>query len=205
MATVFLADDHPLFVSALTRALDSRGELSVIGWAADGREALREIAARRPDVAVVDLELPSLPGLELLEAAQRERLATRMAVVSAHLDAAHVHRAVAAGARGYLDKSRTAADVAAMVARVAAGETVLGPAAGALADAIRRRTPVPALSATERAVLAAAADGLPAAAIAVRLDVDERAVREALERIYARLEVGDRAAAVAVAIRHGLL
>ncbi len=205
--TVLVADDHPLFLAATAQILDAHPATTLVGREGDGRAALRAILALRPDVAVIDLELPGLSGLEIIEAVQRERVATRTIVLSAYLDSARVHRAIAAGARAYLGKSSSAERVVEVIKRVRGGATVLpAEAQSALAEQIRLRgTDRQVLSQCQRRILELAAGGRSTPEIAGVLGASVPMIKSELQAIYNTLEVGDRASAVARAIRHQLL
>lgn len=204
---MLVADDHPLFLGATAHILDDHPATTLVGRESDGRAALHAILAVRPDVAVVDLELPGLSGLDVIEAVQRERVSTRTIVLSAYLDGARVHRAIAAGARAYLGKSSSAEGLVEAIERVHEGATVLpADVQGMLAEQIRRQGPDrQVLSARQRQILELAADGVPTPEIAARLGAGVPAIKSELQAIYNTLEVADRASAVAQAIRHQLL
>ena len=205
--TVLVADDHPLFLGATARVLDAHPATTLVGRECDGRAALHAILAQRPDVAVIDLELPDLSGLEVIEAVQRERAVTRTIVLSAYLDGARVHRAIAAGARAYLGKATPAQRLVEVIERVHEGATVLSAEVQSmLAEQIRRqRADRPVLSARQRQILELATDGTPTPEIAAALGTGVPTIKSELQAIYNTLEVGDRASAVAQAIRHQLL
>ena len=104
--TVLVADDHPLYREAVVRAVRARPEFELVGEAGDGREALEAIRADRPDVAVLDVEMPSLRGVDIVEALRRDGLATRVVLLSAHLESDTVYEAVAGGVAAYLSEVR---------------------------------------------------------------------------------------------------
>ncbi len=205
---VYLADDHPLFLRGIVQEVKERPELELVGQAVDGPQALADLKALEPDVAVIDMRIPGVSGLDILAAAQRDGLRTRILVLSAHLESKLVYGAVAAGAAGYVSKEADRDTILDAVAAVARGEVVLDPGVQAgLADEIRRREVVerPSLTVRERQVLALTADGLTAPEIAARLQLGVATVRSHLQNLYEKLGVSDRAAAVAAAMRGGLL
>jgi two-component system nitrate/nitrite response regulator NarL len=206
--TVFVADDHPLFLDGLTKAIRRRPELELVGSTDDGRAALREITEIAPDVAVLDLRMPGLDGLRILNAMRRDRLATAALVLSAHIESGLVYEALASGARGYLSKLTSEQAVCEAIGAVARGETVLPPEVQpALLDEIRRRgTPDrPLLSDREREVLRLLADGSAVPQIAGQLHLSPATVRTHLQNLYEKLGVSSQPAAVASAMRQGLL
>ena len=206
---MIVADDHPLYREGLIGAVRQRPDLELVGESADGRDALDQIRELTPDTAVLDLRLPSLDGLAVLDAIQRDRLPTRVVVVSAYDDSESVYRAISAGARAYVVKVSSGAEVCDAVAAVARGETLIPDELQAgLAREIRLRRDVPdrpALSDREIEVLRVAAEGGGAAEIGERLHISPATVKTHLAHIYEKLEVPDRTAAVAEALRRGLL
>jgi two-component system, NarL family, nitrate/nitrite response regulator NarL len=206
---VIVADDHPLFREGIERAVRQRPELELVGTAADGREALEVIRDTRPDAAVLDLKLPQLDGLQILNAVTRDELTTQVLILSASADPEIVYRAVEAGAAGYFTKESDREAILDAIGAVARGDTVVEPRLqSSIFGQIRlhaARDERPLLSAREREVLALMADGLSAPQIAERLIVALPTVKTHQARIYEKLAVSDRAAAVATAMRSGIL
>jgi two-component system nitrate/nitrite response regulator NarL len=205
---VLVADDHPLFREAVVRAVRERPEFELVGEAGDGRAALEAIRELRPDVAVLDVKMPELDGLKVLNAVRRDDLPTRVILISAFLDGATAFEAVAAGAAAFLGKDADRRRITDTVAAVSRGETVLGPEVQAgLADEIRMRGAKdrPGLSAREREILGHIAEGRSAPEIARVLFLSPATVKSHLGALYEKLGVSDRAAAVAEAMRRGLL
>src|SRR6188472_153900 len=167
---VIVADDHPLYRESVVRAVRDRPEFELVAEAADGREVLDEIRRLRPDVAVLDLKMPELDGLQVLRAVRRDDLGTRVVLLSAFLEGAVVYQAVAAGASAYLSKDADRTRICEAIAAVARGETVLSPEAQAgIASEVRvRGAERPALTPREQEVLVLVADGLVAPEIAGR-------------------------------------
>src|ERR1700733_5781222 len=125
--TVFVAEDHPVFQQAVTRAVQARAELELLGAAADGKKALDEIRALKPDVALLDLRLPLLDGLDVLRAVQRDKLATWVVMLYADSSSGLEYDAVKFGASGFLTTAATLDQICDAVVAVASGETVLAP------------------------------------------------------------------------------
>ena len=174
----------------------------------DGREALAEIRRLQPDVAVLDLRMPELDALQVLSAVRRDGLGTRVVLLSAFLEGALVFHAVAAGAAAYLSKDADRRQVCDAIAAVARGETVLDPDAQAgIAGEVRVRGRVerPALTPRELEILVYVAEGRGAPEIAGLLHLSPATVKGHLQSIYEKLGVSERAAAVAEAMRRGLL
>jgi two-component system, NarL family, nitrate/nitrite response regulator NarL len=205
---VFVADDHPMYREGLVRAIKERPDLEFVGECADGRTALPEIRRLTPDVAVLDVRMPGLTGTEVLNAIARERIATRVVFLSAHVDSDLVYRAVALGAAAYLSKEADRAAIFDAVAAVARGQTVLSPEiqSGLAAQIQLRETATrPVLSPREQEVLRLIAEGSSAPEIARQLHLSPSTVKTHLQSLYEKLGVSDRAAAVASAMRAGLL
>ena len=207
--TVVIADDHPLYREGLARAVSSRPDLELVGEAGEGREALELIRHLKPAVAVLDLHMPGLEGVEVVEAAKRDRLETRVLMLSAAVDSALVYRAVAAGAAGYWSKDADRTVICDAIAAVARGESVLDPSlqAGVFGEIHSREVDDerPVLTEREQEILGLVARGLTAPAIGKELFLSPATVKTHLGHLYDKLGVGDRAAAVAEAMRRGLL
>ena len=206
---VVVADDHPLFREGLERAVRGRPDLELLSAAGEGREALERIRALAPDVAVLDLRLPGLDGLQILNALVRDGSGTRVVFLSAIGEQGLVYRAVQAGARGYFRKEADRDAILDGIAAVARGRTAIDPElhAGVL-EQIRLHRPYedrPVLTTREHEVLALTAEGLSGPQIAERLIIALTTVKTHQARLYEKLGVSDRAAAVAAAIRRGLL
>lgn len=197
-----------MFMRGIAQEVKLRPELELVGQAANGRQALADLRTLQPDVAVIDMRIPGLSGLEVLGAAKRDQLKTRIVFLSAHLDSDLVYRAIAGGASGYLSKEADRDEILDAVAAVSRGQIVIAPEGQTgLAGEIRRREVVerPILTPREQQVLTLTADGLTAPEIAKRLQLGAATVRSHLQNMYEKLGVSDRAAAVAAAMRAGLL
>jgi len=207
--SVVVADDHPLFREGIERAVRERPDLELVGAAADGRKALSQIRELAPQVAVLDLRLPGLDGLQVLNALTRDGIPTRVLFLSATGDAEVVFQAVQAGAAGYFRKEADRDAILNGIAAVAGGRTAIEPELQAgVFDQIRLRgtgEERPILTAREREVLALLAEGLSGPQIAERLIVALPTVKTHQARLYEKLGVSERAAAVAEAMRRGLL
>jgi two-component system nitrate/nitrite response regulator NarL len=205
---VVVVDDHPFFRDGLSRGLRHSGTLDVVGEAGTGREGLELIRTRQPDVAILDYQMSDLNGLEVVHAVVRDGLATRTLILSAMTDSAVVFRALEEGASGYLSKESRRSEIVDAVLRVARGHTVVPPELTAgLADQIRLRArpPGPVLSEREKQVLAGFARGLSIPDLAAELFIGSSTVKTHTQRLYEKLRVSDRAAAVAEGMRRGLL
>jgi two-component system, NarL family, nitrate/nitrite response regulator NarL len=203
-----VVDDHPFYRDGISRGMTLDGRIQVVGEAGGGREALEVIARETPDVALVDYQMPDLDGVAVVHALRRDGVATRVLLVSAVTDGAVVFRALEAGAAGYLAKDAPRSEIIDAVLRVARGGTVVPPElAAGLADQIRLRSEsaAPPLTPRELEVLRGFARGLSIPQLAGELFVAPSTIKTHTQRLYEKLEVSDRAAAVAKAMRLGLL
>jgi two-component system, NarL family, nitrate/nitrite response regulator NarL len=179
-----------------------------VGQAANGRQALDAILETRPDVAVVDSSLRELSGDQVLNAVGRDGLGARVILIGDEPPSGQVYEAIANGAAGYLTTGADSRQLCEAISAVARGETVLSPALQTgLAGEIRLREVIdkPILSDRESETLRLVAEGLSAPDIGRRLHLSTGTVKTHLEHLYAKLDVSDRAAAVAQAMRRGLL
>ncbi len=203
-----VVDDHPFYRDGVSRGLTMDGRIEVVGEAGGGREALEVIARETPDVAIVDYQMPDLDGVAVAHALRRDGAATRVLLVSAITDGAVVFRALEAGAAGYLTKDAPRSQIIDAVMRVSRGGTVVPPElAAGLADQIRLRSDnaAPVLTPRELEVLRGFARGMSIPQLADELVVAPSTVKTHTQRMYEKLEVSDRAAAVAAGMRLGLL
>ena len=205
---VLIAEDHPISLYGLSDTVKRNPQLELVGQAATGTEALAEIRRLTPDVAVIDMKMPELDGVDVMRAVTRDGIATRVLFLSGYLDSATVYRAIEAGARGYISKDSDSVTICEAITTVARGGTVFGPETHeAISHEIRGRSseePSP-LSPREVEILRMVADGLAVADVAAQLFLSPATVKTHLQRIYQKLGVSERAAAVAVAMRKGLL
>jgi two-component system nitrate/nitrite response regulator NarL len=205
---VLAANGQPLYRRGVAQAIRQRPDLELVGETGDGRSALDAIGAQEPDVAVLDGTLGGLSGGQVLNAVARDGLSTRVVLIEARPEPREVYAALAAGAAGYLTKDTDAGELCDAIVAVARGRTVVAPELqDGIADEIRLRSPRtrPLMSARERETLKLIADGLTAPDIARTLHLSTATVKTHLQHIYEKLGVSGRAAAVAQAMRRGLL
>jgi two-component system nitrate/nitrite response regulator NarL len=204
-----LAGDHqPLFRDALARVVRQRIAFELVAEVDDGRAALDAIGRLRPDVAVLSVPLPSLDGERVLNAVVRDALPTRVLLLTDASAPAAAYRAIECGAAGCLTKSASADQLCDAITTAARGgvfvdrdlQTVL-----ASEIRLRRRHEEPVLTARECEVLRLVADGMANTNIAEALGISLPTVKTHLAHVYEKLGTSDRAAAVAEAMRHGLL
>jgi len=208
---VVLADDHPVVLAGIRTLLNADPEVKLVGEATDGGEALPMIRAVAPDVAVVDVSMPGLNGLELTERVTGECPGTRVLVLTVHEDAAYVQPLMRAGARGYLLKRSAADDLLRAVRAVASGGVYLDPsiAGHALAETpgsdgrsgtSEGREP---LSPREAETLRLIAQGFSNKEIARRIDVSVKSVETYKARAAEKLGLRTRAEIIRYGAAHG--
>ena len=205
---VVVIDDHPFFRDGISRGLTNSGLITVVAEAENGRDGLAALAEHRPQVAVVDYQMPDLDGIAVTQAVVRDGLPTKVLLLSAITDSPVVFRALEVGASGYLSKDARRAEIVDAVLSVAQGRTVVPPElAGSLAQEIRMRAQPagPVLSERETQVLKGFARGLSIPQLAKELYIGASTVKTHTQRLYEKLGVSDRAAAVAEGMRRGLL
>ncbi|PLS75494.1 MAG: DNA-binding response regulator [Actinobacteria bacterium] len=207
---VLLADDHPVYRLGLSALLSSLDGFEVAGQASNGAEAVAEAAALRPDVVVMDLQMPEMNGIEATRRIVKAQPDVAVLVLTYSDEDRSVLDAVLAGARGYVLKDAGIDAIVRAIADVAAGEMILGPS---VARTLRERLaagppePVrlfPELTDRELEVFELMAQGLNNAAIALRLHVGDKRVRNVITEIYSKLGVAGRPQAIIVAREAGL-
>jgi DNA-binding NarL/FixJ family response regulator len=208
VTTLLLADDHPLFLAGLRAVLDAEDDLDVLATATTGEEALRAAVEHRPDVAVLDISMPEGDGLTVGARMRQAGLATRVLVLTMSGDDESVLAALRAGARGYALKSAAPEEIIAAVRAVARGEAVFGAGVAERILGLFARgasaVPFPQLTEREHEVLQLMASGFDNAAMAHRLGVSGKTVRNHVSTILTKLQVADRTAAVLRAREAGL-
>ncbi len=209
-----IADDHPVYRDGLARLLSEIGGFDVVGVAADGVEAVELAASLAPDVVIMDIRMPNLDGIEATRRITAASPSTGVVVLSMFEDDELVFAAVRAGARGYLLKDADDDEIAAVLRGIARGEAIFGPTtARRLLDMLGRApeqsehttpSPFPQLTQREQEVLELLARGKRNATIADELFLSERTVRNYVSNIFTKLQVADRAQAIAAARDAGI-
>jgi DNA-binding NarL/FixJ family response regulator len=198
-----VADDHPAVLRAVCDVLIDGG-VDVVGRASNGEEAAAKIEATRPTVAVIDVRMPRLTGIEIASRVSRAAPETAVILYTAYGDRALLSEALDAGVRGFVLKEAPLQDLIRAVDMVAGGAVYVDPVlAGVLASAESER--IPQLTKREREVLRLLADGLTNEEIGKRLFLSPETVRTHVQKAMRRLEANTRTQAVAVALRQSLI
>jgi DNA-binding NarL/FixJ family response regulator len=205
MIKVILADDHTIFRQGLAQLLAAVEDITVVGEAADGQQALRLIGEMQPDVAILDLSMPS-GGLEVAREVCRQELGTRIILLTMHNEPDTANKAIQAGAQGYVLKDNAFEDLVYALRSVVQGGTFISPSlmAGVLKSGARRKEGEP-LTKREREVLGLIATGLTNRQIADKLFISVKTVETHRGRIIEALDLHTTAELVRYAMDKGLL
>lgn len=202
---VLVADDHTVMRAGVVALVAPEPGVVIVGEAANGAEAVELVRTLTPDVALLDLRMPVMDGVEATTEIVASGAPTRVLILTTYDTDTEIERAVEAGAVGYLLKDTSREQLVAAIGAAARGETVLAPKVAERLVARMRRPAQVALTGRELEVLGAVADGLSNAEIGRRLVIGEATVKTHLLRVFAKLDVSDRTHAVVVAIDRGLL
>ncbi len=206
MIRVLVADDHQLVRAGLQSLLDGVDDMTVVGAAADGAEAVGLVAETKPDVVLMDLSMPGVDGVEATRRILGGHPDTAVVVLTSYADRDRILDALDAGAIGYLLKDAEPAELLQGIRSAARGESPLDPrAARTVLGARRERRALGDLTDREREVLALVAKGLANKQIARSLGITERTVKAHLTSVFQRIGVTDRTSAALWAQRHRLV
>jgi DNA-binding NarL/FixJ family response regulator len=199
---VLAVDDHAVVRAGIAAMIANEPGIALVGEATTGREAVERYVALRPDVVLMDLRMPELDGVAAIERIRREDAHARIVALTMYDGDVDIHRALSAGAAGYLLKGVPAAELMAAIRAVAAGQRAL-PAA--VAQALAEFTPRVDLTAREVQVLRLVAKGLQNSEVARVLGLTAGTVKVHLQHVYRKLGTEDRTEAVTVALQRGYL
>jgi DNA-binding NarL/FixJ family response regulator len=207
---ILIADDHPIFRQGLRQVIEKDSRLKVVAEADDGDAALEQIKQHRPDIALLDLDMPLQDGFAVIRAIREQRLPIEVIFLTMHKDEMHFNEALNLGAKGYVIKDSAAADVVNCVKAVAAGQNYISPALSTHLLNRRRRAAtldeqqkgLSDLTPTERRVLALLADLKTSKEIAGELGVSARTIENHRANICAKLDLRGSHALVKFAIQH---
>ncbi len=202
---IVIADDHPIVRAGLQGLLASEADFEVIGEAANGHEAVELVRIHEPDVALVDLRMPSLDGVDTTREIRRVSPRTHVLILTTYETDADVLRAIEAGATGYLLKETPRDELFRAIRATAVGQSMLSPSVASRLVGRSRGPEDRALSAREIEVLMHVAKGTSNKIIARDLRISEATVKTHLLHIFAKLRVDDRTAAVTAAIERGIV
>jgi DNA-binding NarL/FixJ family response regulator len=200
--TVLIVDDHPFLREGIAAAVNGQQDMVLVGEASSGEEALHSFRRLRPDVVLMDLNLPGMSGIETMEAIRRDFPAARIVVLTAYRGDVQAIRAFKAGAVGYLLKNMLRKELLDTIRAVAAGRKRIPVE---IANELVRHSLDDALTEREIQVLKRVAQGIPNKVIAAEMNLAEPTVKSHLQNIFQKLGANDRTHAVTIAIRRGYL
>jgi DNA-binding NarL/FixJ family response regulator len=208
--TILLADDHAVVRDGLRALIDDGHDLRVVGVAGNGREAVAEAQRLHPDIVIMDIAMPELDGVEATRRIREKCPDTRVLMLSMYLSAEHIHRALQAGAQGYVLKESAGDEVVEAIRALRAGKRYLSHriTETVIDDYLREGTslsPLDSLSLRERDVLQLVVEGKTNVAIAQALSLSPKTVETYRARIMKKLKVHDTVELVKFAMRHGLV
>lgn len=201
---VLIADDHPLMLQGIRRALEASEDFEVVGEARSGEELLALVDRRRPDLVLLDLHMPGMGGLECVAQMKARWAHVKTVVISASEDRSSIDSALLAGASAYILKSVSAVDIASVLRQAASGAVFHVPSTTASQSAEAAPSRGPELTPRETTILLAIADGRTTKAISQDLWLSEHTVKFHLTNIYRKLGVSNRSAAVRWAYENNL-
>jgi DNA-binding NarL/FixJ family response regulator len=204
---IVLADDHVLVRESLKSLLEREG-FTVVGEASDGQDALRQVESLRPDIAVIDITMPILNGLEAARELSHRSPKTNTILLTQHGEDQYVSEALAAGVKGYVLKSQVASDLLQAIRQVSRGQVYLSPGVSrAVMDAYRSKSERPGdpLSARERQVLQLIAEGKSTKDVASLLGISVKTAESHRTRLMQKLDIHETASLVRYAVRRGIV
>jgi len=206
---VVIVDDHEIVRRGLRSILASDARFEVVGEAATGEEALELISRTRPDVALVDIRMPGMSGVELCRRLAKRAPETAVIILTSYLENELVYECIRAGARGYILKDVESLDLKKNILAVVQGEAVLDPKATAIVMECIRKDEEPeglkALSLQEMEILRLISQGLTNKEIAAKLFLSEHTIKGYVQAILHKLEARNRIEAIMIALRRGLI
>lgn len=199
---ILCVDDHQLIREGIALIIEREPDMRVVAAARTGEEAVALFRQHRPDVTLMDLQLPVMSGLEAIEAIRRDDPTARIVVLTMYEGNEHIYRALSAGAATYLLKDTLSSDLIRVVRQVHAGEKPIRPEVQAK---LAERAAHPTLTPREVAVMELVGEGRRNKEVATALKISEETVQVHLRNIFAKLQVSDRAAALVVATKRGIV
>jgi two-component system, NarL family, response regulator len=199
---ILSVDDHPLLREAVAALVAGQTDIALVAEASNGREAVEQFRIHRPDVTLMDLQMPEMDGLDAMIAIREEFPGARIIILTTYLGDVQVFRAIKAGARAYLLKSQVRKDLVEIIRLVHAGEKRIAPE---VARELAEHAADEALSPREIEVLRLISGGNANKEIAAKLLITEETVKGHMKSIFAKLDVHDRAHAVIIGLKRGII
>jgi DNA-binding NarL/FixJ family response regulator len=199
---ILCVDDHRLMREGIARIISLQPDMKVIAQASDGEEAVEQFRAHRPDVTLMDLQLPRMNGVQALKAIRHEQPDARIVVLTIYNRDEDIHRAIEAGAVGYLLKDAVPEDLINVIREVHGGKRMIPPE---IAAALEARAAQPSLTYRELQVLELLARGKRNKEIAADLGISADTASAHVKSIFSKFNVHDRTAALAEALRRGII
>ena len=199
---VLAVDDHPLLREGIAGLIADESDMTLVAEAANGREAIEQFRAHRPDVTLMDLMMPEMNGVEATKAIRAEFPDARIVVLTTYTGDVQAARALNAGASGYMLKNSLRSDLTVTIRAVHAGRKVLPPD---ITSGMAKHAAEGALSPSEIRVLTLIADGLSNREIAATLAITEEAVKGQVKNILSKLGANDRTHAAVIGLRNGII
>lgn len=199
---VMIADDHPIVCLGLATMIDSQPDMTVVAQASNGREAVEMFTQHTPDVTLIDLRMPEMSGVDAIKAIRARHPGAVFIVLTTYQGDEDIHKAMAAGAQGYLLKGMPHDDLLEAIRRVKGGSQYLPPS---VRSSLANRLPSSELSPRELQILELIVKGLSNKQIADRLGITEGTVKWHVNAILGRMNVSDRTQAAVAALNRGIV
>ncbi len=207
---VMITDDHSMIREGLRQLLELEGDLKVIAEACDGVECINKLETVTPDVLLLDINMPNMNGLEVLQKMKEKKMKVKVLVLTVHNEVEYLLKAVDIGVNGYLLKDSESAELKKAILAVASGENYIQPSLipvlnAKMIDRDKDTIKIESLTKRELEVLKKMSFGMYNKEIAEKLDISERTVKNHISNIFKKIEVTDRTQAAVFAIRNNLI
>ncbi len=199
---ILAVDDHPIVRNGISGLVTDQADMVMVGEASNGREAIQQFRAHQPDVALMDLQMPELGGVDAIIAIRAEFPQARIIVLTTYTGDVQIVRALKAGAQGYLLKDSLHKELLEAIRKVHAGKRILTPE---LSCEVASHATDDALTSAEISVLRLIADGNANKQIAAQLSISEETVKSRVKNILSKLGANDRTQAVTIALKRGII
>jgi two-component system NarL family response regulator len=200
--SVLIVDDHALFRMGVATVINKQRDMTVVAQAGDAAAGMRLFTEHLPDVALIEVRIPGMDGVEMIEHLRQKRPAAKLVILTTYDTDENIERALRAGAKGFLLKDATGAELVDAIRAVQQGKIVVAPS---VATKLAERVTQPALTSREMSVLRLVANGKANKEIANDLFISEGTVKIHLTHLFEKLAVASRTEAIALAIRRGLV